>query len=145
MKTYKIYKLTGENDKFYFGKTTQDLPRRLASHKSHKKRNRKITSNLLDNPTIELMEECDESNVTERERYYIENFDCVNKQRPGVNAEEIKKQKTQLNLLRKEKPRIKCECGCEIAFYEKSRHVKSKKHKKYLDNILNDFKEDEKH
>jgi len=135
MTTYKIYKLTGSNDLCYFGKTKRSLPRRLASHNYDKKRNGNITSKQIENPRIELIEECDECDVITRERYYIENFDCVNKQRPGVSKQEAEEQKKKHNLLRKEKPRIKCECGCEIAFYEKSRHVKTKKHKKYLDSI----------
>ena len=75
-KIYKIY--CDENDEVYYGSTTQRLNYRLNQHKSFKYVSRNIMKNTYH---IELVENYPCQNKTElqlRERYYIENYKCVN-------------------------------------------------------------------
>ncbi len=80
---YKIYKIVDNtNDNVYIGITTQTLKRRLNGHKH------KITCssrNIIKNGDyrIELIEETDDKT---RERYWIQNTDCINKYIPGRTA-----------------------------------------------------------
>jgi len=94
-KNGKIYKIVNdENDDVYYGSTTQPLSKRLGDHKGDYKRyvNGKshfITSfNILkyDSCKIILVETfpCNSKYELEaRERYYIENYKCVNKIKPS--------------------------------------------------------------
>jgi len=83
----KIYKIVNNvNDKVYYGSTTQPLSHRMGNHR---KKNYNCTSKKLDIDIKEckiiLVENysCNSKYELEsRERYYIENFDCVNKQIP---------------------------------------------------------------
>lgn len=78
---YKIYKIVDNtNDNIYIGITTQKyLCNRLSSHKYDKDcMSFEIIKN--DDYKIELIEETDDKS---RERYWIENTECVNKQIPG--------------------------------------------------------------
>ena len=89
MKIYKIVDNTNEN--IYVGKTIQTLKRRLAQHKSHKNcSSRKILAN--EDYKIELIEETDDKT---RERYWIENSNCINEQIPGRTDEERRKRKKE--------------------------------------------------
>jgi hypothetical protein len=100
-KNGKIYKIV--NDKLgltYYGSTTQILSQRMGGHIVAKKRfdNGKcpnMTSfQLLDgNQKIYLVEKypCNDKNELERrERYYIENNDCVNKCIPSRTNKEYR-------------------------------------------------------
>jgi len=80
---YKIY-----NDEFvYFGKT-MDYNSRISAHRSSFKRFKSGKSKAYcssykilesDNWKSEIIEECEDKFImTERELYYIRNFDCVN-------------------------------------------------------------------
>ncbi len=88
----KIYRMV--NDELgltYYGSTTQKLTARKASHKMQRCQ---ATSNQLfqkGNVEIILVENfpCNtKEELLMRERYYIENNDCVNKQRPIITVEE---------------------------------------------------------
>jgi predicted GIY-YIG superfamily endonuclease len=75
-----IYCIEDINDKKYIGSTKRNLEIRLTEHR-YKARNQLGTSsqNLnLYNCIIYLLEECDDSEGLEREKYYIRNTDCVN-------------------------------------------------------------------
>ena len=95
-KIYKIY--CDENDDVYYGSTTQDLSLRLRQHKSLKYTSREIMKNTY---KIELVEEypCEtKKQLNERERYYIENYPCVNTQIPGRTKKEHREQhKEEIN------------------------------------------------
>jgi len=93
-----IYKLYNDDapDLFYYGSTTQRLSQRLGEHRRDVK-NKSCTSSILfnvsNNVKIELIEyfSCtDKYELEKRERYYIENNNCVNKQIPGRSDKEYK-------------------------------------------------------
>ena len=136
----KIYKIINEDGRIYIGSTSQKLNIRFNSHKSKNKKgiNRcalKVFN--MNTATIELLEDLgglDKKQVLLKEREYIENTICINKDRPIVTAEErkIKFKEAQTKWL-EEKGRIiiNCECGLTYQTREKSRHFKSEKHIKY--------------
>ena len=116
----KIYKLhCNVTTKDYYGSTCLSLQERLSSHVSKHRRfvNGKVgTENycraflILDNNnyTITLVENfpCDSKDELEtRERYFIENHDCVNKQHPtrGKDKEFKKKYMEEYRIINKEK------------------------------------------
>jgi len=87
-KNAKIYKLTGENGLYYYGSTTRRLNIRLNEHRCKSGCER---SKLLTNPTIELLENYPCNNkieLQERERWYIENNECVNRKVPNRTDKE---------------------------------------------------------
>ena len=78
---YKIYKLIDNtNEDIYIGMTKRDLNLRLAQHKY--KGNDCLSRKIIANGDykIELIEETDDKI---RERYWIENTECINKTIPG--------------------------------------------------------------
>ena len=95
-----IYKIHSYNTNLlYYGSTYNKLGKRLANHKSYYKRwliNKKkyVTSFKiieLDDPLITLVESIICNNRDElraRERWYIENNNCVNKNIPGRTIKE---------------------------------------------------------
>tara|TARA_R110000787_G_scaffold81752_2_gene177115 strand:- start:57 stop:524 length:468 start_codon:yes stop_codon:yes gene_type:complete len=100
----KIYRIVDNtNGNIYIGKTKQKyLSSRLAKHKytTKKNTNRCMSREIIKNGDykIELIEETEDKT---RERYWIENTECINKALPGRttkewcidNKEKIKKQK----------------------------------------------------
>ena len=140
----KIYKITCESGNVYYGSTINSLKKRFTHHKNLNY-NSTMTKNFI-NPTIELVEECNENERVIRESYYIKNFKCINKINPIRTEEEKKEQEKKANenwRLRnkeKEKERLKnidkskyrykmtCECGCIISSSCIARHRKTKKH-----------------
>tara|TARA_R100000951_G_C2531902_1_gene146640 strand:+ start:115 stop:588 length:474 start_codon:yes stop_codon:yes gene_type:complete len=143
----KIYKLTNTNTKqLYIGSTTRDLQIRYIEHKSlyttgkTDKGKSYLLFNETDNVIIELVENYPCKNKKElsiRERYYINSFDCVNLVHPTRTGkeyyEETKKalnnyhnNKKEINEKRLKK--IKCECGALIAISSLGRHRRTKKH-----------------
>ena len=88
----RIYQLTVDEDEslVYYGSTTQPLSKRLSEHQSKflKKDHNRTASELfkVGSPIITLIEKypCDsKEELKARERYYIENNPCVNKEIPG--------------------------------------------------------------
>jgi len=60
--------------------------------------------------------------------------------------EQTKKSHNRPKYNERKREKLTCECGAVVSRSHMARHKnESKKHKKYLDNILNGFKEDEKH
>lgn len=159
-KTCKIYKIVDNtNGDIYIGSTTQKLNERLSTHKCKCNYVHKCTSYKIINNgdyKIELIEDIGDVSKEERntkERYYIENNDCINKNKPGrtrkewveenkeyfkeyceKNKEQIKayyeNNKEQINEKKKEK--FTCDCGNTLTYGNKLRHMKSKKHIDYL-------------
>ena len=80
---YIIYKIVDNtNGDVYFGSTTQKLNDRIYGHKYDAKRNKKVRSQsiiLNGDYSVEVVEY---TNDKSRERYYIENYTCVNKNIP---------------------------------------------------------------
>lgn len=105
---YKIYRLFG-NGMSYYGLTTQSLQERRLKHQTIKKN--MCASRLIiescDDWDIEIVEICANGTTREqalwRERWWFDNNECVNKQRPIISKEE-KKDNNRLrmfNLARK--------------------------------------------
>jgi len=85
----KIYKIIDNtNDDTYIGKTEQTLTERLSKHKYDYKTGKNCSSCIIlknGDYKIELVEETDDET---RERYWIENIECVNKNIPGRTDKE---------------------------------------------------------
>jgi len=153
----KIYKLVNEElGLTYYGSTTQTLEKRLMQHEYVYNNSKKYTSRqLFEKGKVEiiLVEEisCNNRNeLLQRERFYIENNDCVNKLIPLRTIQEWSKQyreknkekidekgkiyreknKEKINEIRREK--FTCECGCIVSRRNLLRHKKTKKHQTFL-------------
>ena len=139
----KIYKVVcGETNRIYIGSTINLLKYRLSKHKVL---NNSCRCNDFINPTIHLLEDYSCNNRKElelRERYYIENTDCVNIKIPSRtkkewyldNAEKYKQY--YIDNAEKLKEKINCECGGRYTHANKQSHLKTNKHKKYLENNI---------
>ena len=165
----KIYKIINNiDDIVYIGSTTQTLKRRYSSHKcsylSYMRGIHKyytafsIFDKGINNCKIELIENfpCDNRAELEyREKYYIKQFNCINKNIPGRtkkeynddNKEHIKEHtkkyrednKEHIKKYREDNyEKIKeityCECGGKYRYGHKNEHNKTNKHLKYLNN-----------
>lgn len=150
----KIYRIVCNiTGKQYIGSTTENyLCNRLRSHVGTYKTKKDTTSReVLENGnySIILIENSPCNNKDEllqRERYFIESMECVNKHIPGRtdqewrkdNKEIIKKKnreyhkKNYKEINEKRSVKITCECGCLISKRNIIRHKKTKKH---LNNI----------
>jgi predicted GIY-YIG superfamily endonuclease len=148
----KIYKLVcSETNKIYIGSTVQKLNRRRSSH-IHQSQKYKCSSVSFINPTIHLLEDypCNtKKELEERERYFIDNNDCVNKTIPTRTMKEWKesnkdkisihnktyKLKNQSKLDIYNKSFFVCDCGCKVRRDNKYNHLKTVKHLKLLESI----------
>lgn len=156
----KIYKLTA-GDLIYIGSTKQKkLSKRFSNHKEHAN-DCKYTSHILFKSGIEvkinLIETCIEDDRYDRERYWIENTNCVNKVIPGRemkewyqdNKENIKQYKknnkekileynkqyyqdNREQTLEKKKQKHECECGGRYISAHKLTHLKTQKHQNFI-------------
>tara|TARA_R110002153_G_scaffold20593_5_gene69762 strand:+ start:274 stop:822 length:549 start_codon:yes stop_codon:yes gene_type:complete len=175
----KIYKIINDEmpDKVYYGSTCNTFAKRLSSHKTKSESSRRCTSKVLfeyGNPQMILVEKypCnDKLELTQRERFYIENNECINrivpnrthkeyyddnkemllskrkeyyknnkekeKQYREANKEKSKqyreKRKIATNL--KHSTKIECKCGGKYTYSHKPRHMKTKKHLKYIQTL----------
>ena len=146
----KIYKIVDNtNDNKYIGSTCCSLKRRLSYHKKDYKRFLKgLCSNVKsfeiiknDNYKIELLEDCDiktKQELLTRERFYIENNNCLNKCIPvrtkkeyyDYQKEYYNDNKDKINIKKNEK--FECDCGGRYSYTHKSTHIKTNKHQNYL-------------
>lgn len=150
---YKIYaiicNITGET---YFG-STKDFSRRMYDHKS--KKQNCSSSQILERGDyrVEILEEDDYTleEAREREDFYYQNFECVNKYTPGVpgrtkkewckvNKEAIKEKDKEWYEANKERieeknrAKMTCECGSTFRKDTKARHEKTNKHQLFIQN-----------
>ncbi len=82
-----IYKITNPNNKIYIG-CTIDFKRRLSEYRRLRMVGQvKLHNSLLkygfDNHVFEIIEECDETVLHEREIYWIKHFNCI---KEGLNV-----------------------------------------------------------
>lgn len=130
-----------DDGKFYIGHTNRELQKRINEHKCQRKTKTDSSNRISckdfnkDNLKFEILEEIKESDfntIRIKERYYIELYpNCVNKDRPIITNEEMKKKaKESSNNWGLEK--INCSCGTVIQKREKSRHERTKKHLKFI-------------
>lgn len=147
----KIYKIQckGGNSLIYIGSTTkkylsQRMEKHRSSYKEYQNGKQKQMSSVeifekygVDNCEIVLLEsvDCDSKDkLLMRERWHIENNDCVNKLIPLRTKDE----KKEIKILYREKNKDKikahkskkciCECGVEYTHDHKARHLRSKRH-----------------
>jgi len=159
-KNGKIYRIVcEETGRQYIGSTCSTLVKRLSNHK--RKKYNKCASKDFINPKIILIEDypCDrKEKLLMRERYHMENTECVNLKRPIISEEERtelklecdksyryrpenKQKKKEYNEKNREKLRkdrnekITCDCGVVVSRGNISTHKKSKKHKRLLGGI----------
>ena len=160
----KIYKIVDNtNDNIYIGSTCKTLKYRLSKHECDYKRflkgifNNVTSFDILknDNYKIELLENCNiktKQELLARERYFIENNDCLNKCIPGRydkgtqqyhkeyyndNKEKLKvsaKNNIEANK-KKLNEKFDCECGGKFIYTHKSAHLKTTKHLNYLESL----------
>jgi hypothetical protein len=153
----KIYKIVDNtNGNVYIGSTCKILYERIAGHKYDYKKYLKgyyhfVTSfKILENKDykIELIElyPCNSKiELHKRERYYIENNECVNKVIPSRTPKESQKEyyknnkndikESQKEYYKNNKNEINkkhnCNCGGKYTLSHKGQHFKSKKHQQY--------------
>lgn len=158
-----IYKLTSvHTDKCYVGSTIQSIEKRFYDHSHHyaywKNGTQHYTSSFvlfelgIDAVQIEIIEEIVFENIIQlkdKERFYININNCVNKIIPNRTRNEryvdnpkkdllnnkkyYEKNKKNICLSRSEK--ILCQCGNEITKGCKTRHLQSQKHLNYQSGI----------
>ena len=154
----KIYKIVDNtNQNVYIGSTCRTLKERLSSHKgSYKSFLKEVCNNMKsfdiiknNDYQIELLENCNiktKQELLTRERFFIENNDCLNKIVPGRTDKEYREankdkkkeylkeyyfdNKEKINIKRNQK--IDCECGGKYARQHKARHFKSQKHQEFV-------------
>ena len=134
---FKIYKIINEDNQIYIGSTKQKIQQRFSGHKYQiKKGISRCSLNHFNMNTarIELIEAFDCENMDEvkyKEREYIENTVCVNKDRPIVTPDE---KIEQVRFWKKTKGSVfyTCDCGSKIQIVEKARHERSKRHQKFI-------------
>jgi hypothetical protein len=165
-KIYKLHCILENDDEplVYYGSTTEPyLSNRLSKHKDKYRNYLKNKYNFvtsfklfdkykLDNVLITLIElfPCNSKvELQSRERYFIENNKCVNKNIPTRTDKEYREaNKEQLIIKSKEyreanKEQINknniCICGGKYNNSVKARHIKSNKHITYLNSLNNNI------
>jgi hypothetical protein len=141
-----IYLIEDINDLRYVGSTKQKLNHRLSQHKSH---NDCSSSKLnLHNCIITELERCDDTNKKEREQYWIDRIDCVNKKnavfdRKEYNKEYREKNKEAMKEYSKEYLREYRKldwycphCRITLKIDSKANHLKSQKHQLNINNYI---------
>lgn len=101
----KIYCIEDINDLKYVGSTSLKLHKRFTGHKQNKIRNHGKCSSMklnLYHSIIYELEECEESERKERERYWINKIDCVNHYK--LNGLDKVKNREYINQYRKKYP-----------------------------------------
>lgn len=93
-KNGKIYKIVDNtNDNVYYGSTIETLKNRLKKHQYTKRKYVCSSKSIIDNNNYDiiLVEDypCNSKQELElRERYFIENYECINKAIPGRTNKE---------------------------------------------------------
>ena len=103
----KIYKIVNDElNLTYYGSTVSTLTKRLSQHKCEKECKSKLLFSTETKAEIFLVEKfpCnDKMELHQRERFYIENNECVNKKIPGQTIKEYYvKNKEKIKLQRKQ-------------------------------------------
>ena len=174
----KIYKIIDNtNDNVYIGSCCSSLKTRLSKHKCSyemflfnniksfeiiKNKDYIKSFDIIKNNDykIELLEDCDintKHELFERERFFIENNECLNKNIPDISYKQYYNDNiNKIDYYQKEyykkkiekkykeakkyyetnkdkfKERFECECGSQYMRYNKSKHLKTIKHLNYL-------------
>lgn len=150
-KTGRIYKIvSSQTDKCYVGTTTRFLSVLLCYYRvnyrlyTEGKRSYNSSMEILkyNDAKIVLLEKLKFNNkedLAKRQRHYMDNLNCVNKNIPSRTEEEYRNSDGYKNLLREHKKKrlaikINCQCGGKTSQANLSDHNKTKRHQKYLQN-----------
>ena len=148
-----IYKIWSEKGPLVYYGSSVDVPKRLTVHKSDYNTGRhKYSSSIvfdaygIDNCEIEVIEQTE--HLLERERWWIENHECVNKNCPYLTEEDITSYQKEYYQAHKEKKKayqkeyrlahsqlIVCECGGSYVYKNKAAHLKTKKHQQFISTV----------
>lgn len=139
----KIYKITENNILPYYGSTINTIAQRKAKHiysmnKSSDGRGSICGYGFSNNFKIELVESypCNSNDeLRTRERFFIENNNCVNKNK-AIRTEEEDKEWRRKYKLTDEYKHKKCLCGAMSSVSNIARHIKSKSHIKFIQDNL---------
>ena len=154
----KIYKLIDNtNNNVYIGSCCSSLKTRLSKHKFSyiicifnniksfeiiKNKDYIKSFEIIKNGNykIELLEDCEiktKDELLAKERYYIENNDCLNKCIPVRTEKEYKQYQKEYRETNKDKANEKfvCQCGGKHTRCGKSQHINSTKHLNYLESL----------
>ena len=98
-----IYCIEDINDIKYIGKTTLKLTQRMACHRCSKKKNGPYSSKLLnlENCIIYQIEECNKQDSRAREKYWINNTECVNIMKMNFDRKKYQDEYDKKNRLHK--------------------------------------------
>ena len=135
---YKIYKIVcNQTGEVYYGKTIRKLNQRLTVHKA--KTNRCLSKRIIERNNYYIEQITSTLNKEESvklERFYIENFDCINKVISGRTQKEwVDENREKMRQYHKDwyrKSPFICICGSIVCKQNKSTHMKSKKHQNYF-------------
>jgi hypothetical protein len=104
-----------------------------------------ITKSKFNYQIIEEIEIHDKNELHQWEQYYMDKWDCVNKQNSFISNDDKKirdytthkKYLEKYNKDNKQKleQKFKCECDGKYTYQSKSIHFKSKKHQRFLNSI----------
>jgi hypothetical protein len=143
---HKIYRLYGAGMSYY-GSTHQPLYERKATHKSQHKNNRsccasKLIMDACEDWDVEIVEilpaNSSKDHVLLREKWWITNNECVNKNSPLQTKEELKEYKrVWAENARRKKGIVPKETD-----QEKIKENAKKTRKEYLKNLPQEVKED---
>ena len=143
-----IYKIVSPNtNRFYIGSTIQNVSNRFACHRSYYRSGCQTYSSydIFDagDATFEVIDSIpiDHPDANNIERKYIQNEDSnlivnyhyVEGRRNRKTSSKYKKFKVS------DAKKTKCICGCDIDFYKRKQHFKSKKHSRNIRNIFADI------
>lgn len=148
-KTGYIYKLVcSETGDTYYGSTRNDPVYR---YKQHLKDNNVCSSKCLVDPKmhiLEIKEGISKLDLELIEKYYILNNTCINKVVPRRTHRERYEQRKKNNpnylkelyiknggTMRNLRTRKQCECGGIYIKRNLKNHLRTEKHKKYINNI----------
>jgi fibrillarin-like rRNA methylase len=81
---------------------------------------------------VEILETETKQELHQRERFYIENNDCVNKNIPTRTKKEYYVDNIE-TFKEYGKRVVKCVCGYDILVCQKARHMRTKKHLKLME------------
>ena len=104
----KIYKLIDNtNGNIYIGSTTQPLYKRKSQHKTDAKRINCKSKSIIENGDYDIIlienYPCkSKEELLMRERYYMDNTDCINQVRCYISEDERKEYKKEYDLINKD-------------------------------------------
>jgi len=132
---YKLHcNITGED---YYGSTT-DYKKRIYSHKCFKNKRQCKSKQIIERGdyTFSIVEECNfetGQQLKQRERYYFENFPCINQVIPYKSREEIlqdKRDRSKSDIGKKDKAQYRAEHKEELSDKQKARYNNNKEEHK---------------